>query len=769
MSTDLYINGSLVNRPSARITLNRLTLSLDAPDVLEFTERCTVLPGEFTAGAVCSLYVDGTPRFLGQVRGRYPSGVGRGPIDVGYRALGTNWLANRIAITNIDGTGRIVYNLPQTDDFYVASQSGLSVGAILELLFKLHWPQMQAIGITGWSETELKLLTVVPPEPVIIQGRLWNQVTELISLWCNKYAAWIDGTGYIHVQSQLTFANRTITLDYEPAVLDQISQDTSECYTRVVVRGGAWIEGAYLSLKEGTLTQGWTPAQQASWTLNDFYNPKGSSDAGAVQTETSTTLVLKSDDGTKTFATNALATLNAEVWAYNPLATGITFTEQRRVTANTALAAGGTYTVTVDSPFNQVGYSRYQVRGQYATQSLVWRKYNVVPSFVAMHLVPRFSHSFAWSPSDGAVTQTDTPAADVCLGLIQVPALFDIVPSDGIVPGYIVFNQPVVKVFGTIPNLLAGGGKTDGIPTDIKVLVPYSRGAISAVWPANDISGNPVYGGTAYTGDGVQDTYYYDVPTWLDYHDAPNYLQLAKEKYDTLSNTVTEGTITYYAKYTDMLTLGKSLNIAKAENLTGYEAINAPIRAVVLDYAPDGGASPWLTRISFSNRLRPFAGDRLYAHPTYGSQANALYGNQWGQPSLFTAPQPTRDQMAIMGRQGRVNQGVDPTAFGTDPAAGLADPTARAADPLAAAGVWTPDAGGIAEAADWGIAGPSSRAPVSQDEQVRRDQERAANREFNQGVAALDAELRRMKRKDTDQGMKRLGNDPDFPIRTLTE
>lgn len=762
MASDLYIDGALIDRAAARVTLNRLALSLDAPDCLEFAERGTVLPGAYTCGATCSLYVDGVPRFLGQIRGRYPSGVGRGPIDIGYRALGCNWLANRIAITGTDGTGRVVYNLPSTDDYYVASQSGLSVGQILTNLFTLHWSQLQAAGVTSFSAVQLAALTVVPPEPVVITGRLWNAVTELLAVWCNKYAAWIDGFGAVQVQSQLAFASRTIVLDNEPAILDQISQDTSECFTRVAIRGGAWIEGAYLSVDEGTLGYGQTAADAAAWSLSDFYSPKGSADAGAISSQTSTTLTLVSDDTSKTFGVNALSAVNAEVWCYDPAATGITFQDQRRVTANTALSAGGTYTVTVDSPFSASGYRRYQIRGRYAAAALTWRKLVPVSTYVGMHLAPRFSHSFGWHPSDGAVTQTDAPVGNIVKNGVEIPFTFDIVPSDGVNPGYLVAQQPVVKAFGTIANLTIGGSSTDGIPDDIKVLVPYSKGTLTAVWPA-DSGGVPQYGGTAYTSDGVAETCYYDVPDWLDYHDQANLLQLAREKFDTLSNTVTEGSLTYFSKYSDLLTLGTSINIGKAEGTTGYETIAAPIRSVVLDYSPDGGPVPHITRIQFSNRLRPFAGDRLYAHPIYGGQASALAGG----PNLFGISGPSTADMAAMAGQIRTAGPADPTAVLANPTAALADPTGGGVDPLSGSGVWTPNGGSIADAADWGIGGPGQqgRGPITQADRIARDQQR----EFTQGMAAMDREMKRINRPDPAESMKRLNADPDFPLAALTQ
>ncbi len=693
MSSILTIAGTPVDRPADRVVINRVTLSLDQPDTLEFTEKCAALPGQFGAGDLVTDTVDGTARFSGQIVGSYPQGIGRSCIDIGYRALGLAWLANQIWVTGSDGGGVIVYNRPQSDPDYIPVNSGLTVGNIIDRLLALHTPQLAAAGIVSFNPAELALLTVVPPETVVVTGRLWNAIQELTYTWCNKWLIWIDPDGVIHCESALTLPATTITLDAEPAILDQIYRDHSECYTRVVCRGADLIEGAYLSLADLTLTKGWTPTEEANWTLQDFYAPKGAADLGAITGQTSTTVTVQSDDPTAAWSVNYLSGIVAEIWCYDPLATSIAFIEQRRITSNTALTPGGTSVITVDSPFNSTGYTRYSIRGQYAAQSLVWRKYEIAPTFVAQHLVNHFSHSFPWSATDGIVTQTFSPQASVCFSsgcikpYIEVPATFDIVPPDGVHDGYIVFHQPVVKAFGTISNLSIAGA-TDGIPCDLKVLVPYSRGAVSATAPTSGFEG------TAYTVDGVERTLYKDFPQWTDYRDTTSYQTLAQETLDTVKNTVVEGCITYFDKYVTFLAIGQALNIAGDGYTTGYEAINATVRTVTLDYCSDGGAVPFKTRIQFSTRLRPFAGDRLYAHPAYGS-ASQLSRDQdkvfWGlntAAAMMSAQQgqiqygaPESGNMVDQTNYGLgavdVNRFKPQKNTGRDPSA--VDPTAEAA------------------------------------------------------------------------------------------
>ncbi|WP_165231348.1 hypothetical protein, partial [Aquisphaera insulae] len=291
MASVLAINGSVVNRGAARIVLNRLTLSMDGPGSLEFTELVTTTPGSYRQGWPVTLTVDGTLRFTGVIVSLHPSGIGSGPISVGYRCLDLTWLANQIPITASDGTGTLTFNLPSTDDDYVPSLSGLSIGDILKRLYDGHAAQLAATGITGgYDPVELAALTAVPTAPVVLQGRLWNAVVGLLAQWCNKYGSWISADGVIHHPSLLSLPTTTLTLDGDPVVLDDIAEAFLECYTRVVLRGGPWVEAAYLSLADGLVAPRWTAAEQAAWTISDFLTPKGAYELGTVTSMSSTTL-----------------------------------------------------------------------------------------------------------------------------------------------------------------------------------------------------------------------------------------------------------------------------------------------------------------------------------------------------------------------------------------------------------------------------------------------------------------------------------------------
>jgi hypothetical protein len=724
--TDLSINGVKIGRYG--VVLNQFSVSFDGPDTLSFTQLSTYLPGKWRQGQTVTLTVDGTLVFVGVIVSLHPSGVGSGPINIGYRCLGLNWLANQVFITGTDGSGKITFNLPTTDPNYTPALAGMSVGGILTYLYNLHSTQLSANYITGFNSLDLAALTIVPPDTFVAQGRLWNVVSQLMATYYNAYGSCIipSGTysspvGTIRHLSLAALPATTFALDALdgssiPCTLDSISEDFSECYTQVVLRGAANVQGAYLSLVDGTLAWYHSAVQQTAWTYQAYINPPGGIEYGNVTSMSSTTLnVTATYPASIAYGANYWPVYAAEVWAYNPAAAGITFLEQRRITANTAPAANA-YTITVDTAFNNSGYTKYQVRALGSFQCVtctplqVWRKLRIVPTYVAQHLVQTFSHSVPWRGTDGVLIQTVTPMLDVVFSqagqTIEWPMTFQLIPSGtsgpyttaatatlttsggavngysglvggsgyppsqtiacqvtggggagayvtatsnssgmitgltvvsggsgytspptiaiGTSDGYILLDQPVVSAYSTLAQMNAGGSAVSA-PSDIRALVPFSTGALSVTAP---LGGG--YSGTAYSVNGVQRTLYKDYPLWSDYFNASNMQALANQVLATVSNTVVEGALTYYGKQAAFLTLGQAVNVTGNGYTTGYEAINAPARSVVLDFAPEGGAAQWKTLIQFSTRMKPFTGDRLYLHPSYGSQANLSHGTLWG-------------------------------------------------------------------------------------------------------------------------------------------
>jgi hypothetical protein len=641
MSSVLTIGGTAVNRYTSRIILNRLTLSLDRPDELEFSELATNLPGSFAPEQAITLTIDGTLSFSGWIFSRSPAGQGRGPISVGYRCLGLRYAAYLIAVTAADGTGTMAFNLPVTDALYASTEAGLSVGTILTQVFAQHKPQFTAAGIATDPTTTAQLapLTVVPPEPVYFVGNnLWANVDQFLQQWYgSRYASYISPAGLIRIyDTTLTSGAGSLTpviltlpgegaATNDPVVLEQLQEDTSECYTRVVLRGRDEVEGASLSLSQKTLAQGWTPAQQSQWSLGQYLYPTGAYSQGTLSSVSSTAVTCVPLSATEAHPVNYWSGIQAQISLIDPLATDVTGFEYRVITASDAYAAGASFNVTLDRPLVNSSYTAYQIRGTAGTLSDVWRKYTIPNHYVAQHLTETFNFAVQWSTSQDRVAMSNTPIAVICFsegGLaVQFPLNFEVVLYDGTNDGYIRFYEPVVDVFNGQSALIAGGASVVA-PTDVMALVPYSRGTLRTVYPA-DSGTTPVYGGTAYTEFGIGRTYYRDYPGWADRSTVTmgNMNTLAHQIFLTYCNVTVEGSLTYFGKYQAALPSGSwpiAVSIAKDVGTTGYESINAPVRTVVLEY-PQGTAVSWLTRLQFSTKRQPYSGDRLYVHPNYAA------------------------------------------------------------------------------------------------------------------------------------------------------
>src|SRR5208337_1119793 len=366
MSSVLAINGVAVGRcGSDGLVLNQLSISMDGPGMLTFSQVIAALPGRYRQGQSVTLTVDGTLVFTGVIVSLHPAGMGRGPISIGYRCYDLNWLMNQVWITSVNGTGSITFNLPSTDPNYVAPMSALSVGEILTYLYDLHATALTAVGITSFNSSDLSALTIVPPNAVTCTGRLYNAVVEIMNQWYNTYGTWVTPAGVIRHENLQSLSATTFTLDAldgsgNACSLDSITEDFSECYTQVIIRGAGNIQGANLSLTyqgqvsigSGSLIYGWTAAQQSAWTYNSFINPAGAWEDGTINSMTSTTLSVTALHPIPIAysSTSWWSSLNAEVWAYTLVGGAAVFNEQRRITSITT-PSGNTYTMTVDVPF----------------------------------------------------------------------------------------------------------------------------------------------------------------------------------------------------------------------------------------------------------------------------------------------------------------------------------------------------------------------------------------------------------------------------------
>lgn len=300
------------------------------------------------------------------------------------------------------------------------------------------------------------------------------------------------------------------------------------------------------------------------------------------------------------------------IMLYADVITGVTQTWQARVTANTALSVGGTSTLTIDNPLPSLNYTAYELIGVGTGASVVWRKYKVTDTATGSSLANYFPYPVAYrSPNGGAATMTTAITGDVMLSIdgsgnrpyYERPEPITVDPTSG----HIYFTKPTALVYSI-------DGQTAVPPDNVQVFVAVQNGTLSTVYPP-DSGGSPVYGGTAYTVEGIQRTKTITVNDWRDYSNNAAMATFAQEMFDALSNTVIEGTLPVYNYDPQWFTPGLSLNVAAAYT-TGLESANVPV--VQADWIPDESGqegSIGTVMLHFSNRRAPYSASALM-HPS---------------------------------------------------------------------------------------------------------------------------------------------------------
>lgn len=728
-TTTLTIDGTPYD-PAARadlgLVIDALTITFDGSDELEFSIWGCGPEPTITTGMPVSLDVDGAAKFVGDVDVQ-----GRGATDAGWffscRASGLKRRADRVTITGPDGTGDATYNRSPTDLLYVPSDAGLTVGQIITRLLTVaeNATRLNALGIGAYTTltpptlpaatvSDLAALDIVPPRQVSFSGiGILNHVEQELLHWHPKYAMWIQPNGTIRFINLFAMPRKVLKVpteydagdDVEPPAL---TRSVDGCYTAVKFIG-VNIQAAILSVVDGTLDANWTSTEQSNWKYVDFAQPGDATSDGAVVSVTSTSATLDPTDNARTYAANSLSARQAVVQLINTAGAGLAIQESKYVTANTALSAGGTFTVnwSSDTPLDASSFNKYRLTMNAGGLIDVWRSYVVkepasglkgLNTFVGSHLMPRFPRGYAWA-NNGKVETLTTAAGKVLWSSTGNAPYFEwpmAVEIDRNIGG-VRFAEPAVKptVPGGIAYLKSTGSPTSfatGLPADIQVVVPYNRGGLEARKPA----GTGTYEGTAYTEDGIARELPIHVDDWEWQGDMPDMLKLAQEHLDTVKDAVTTGTIAMRDTPAgwDCFTLGYALDIVipgpASSELIRYD--NLPVRSVTISWSKPG----YLRHVTFafSNLRRPFEGDDLYTHPSFGG-ASALEMSGYGFDEWNSSVGTMSDMTAIGPRSA---QSVSNDMIGPGMPWSLPDVTAglpTSPPPSKAASAPTPPMGGM--------------------------------------------------------------------------
>jgi hypothetical protein len=656
MATTVTINGSVIDLAANRVQLHRLEKGLDEAGVFTFSQYGQ-LPGVTTwfHGQMVEVQVDG--RTIPDLKGKIV-GIGQG-IDPrkgwvwAYTVLDLRHFANKLFFTSPTFSGTLTYNRTPTDPLYNVTEAGLSIGDMLTRVLDLHQDALNAIGIGpapggggGLAYLAADLAEpwadLVPTQPVPFSGRLINTLESALSEWAGTVALWIE---YVEATSDwrirlvdtadaTKFPSTTITLDEDDTDWDppSINSDSSNCYTRVAVRGHGKIEPAFLSLREGTLEKAWTDLQEDAWTWADFASPKDYFDQGDVTALTSTSATCISDNAAETWTVNQWPNTQAWVHLVNPVATGITFAEARRATSNTAMAAGGSATVNwdLDWPLDASGYSRYAIIAD-ASGGLneVYRLFNVVPDYVASHMDFKLAQPATWTNGSLSIVRVMYPigSIDWLIGLSPPPVMFPVTNFEILrTTGQIRFLEPVTKFNNTQADLDLGGTHVKQV-YDVRVMIPYAKEPLESPCPDDGPPGTPQYEGTAYVLANIADTFYEDIESWIDPRNTSSMRDLACMRLKTVQNIVYDGTVSHHGKYLPALTMGMALNFTGNGYTTGWEDINCPVRKVALNWGEAEQPDVWMTTLAFNNRRNPVTGENYYLHPAF---AGGTFGYEGG-------------------------------------------------------------------------------------------------------------------------------------------
>ena len=636
--------------PEDRIQLDSLTLSCDEADTFEFHATGLGIAGSpYHPGdlVVFEQPLDdgsgGVLRFAGEIN-RIDPRAGETGYVIGYSCLGLRYLADKITISNPGSPpGALVYNVyDQGDPDYSPSLAGLSVGQILQQVLDLHAAQLAAISpapIAGYVSSDFTVLTTVPPEACNFSGPILGAIDNFLEQWAGHVCCLVryeasTSDWRIRFLDTTAFADEVLTLGVDPISPPDLGRDTSTSAPRVVVRGSGLIQGVELSLARGDLFEAFpdpstgaanptgdptvNAAAKLAWSESSYTQPNGATDHGTVTSVGSTTVTVRSSDGTRVWATNFWSTNKGWVTVKNSLASDLTAFESRRVISCTAMSGGSTAVLTVDTPFQGSTFDSYSLVGTATAGALCWRPYGIANADIAEALVQYAPTPVPyWSGNSGQYVST--PIATVYDGLVGIAAPFTI----DRVNHQLLFNQPVVNFFGTHDNLARGGASTDGIPTDIVFFALYKAADLEAAWPPDGYGGAPSYDGTSFTVDGIQRTWVYDVGDgFSNIGDFSKLQALAKNLWQTVSDSVVSGTVLYHDKWVPGLTLGIRLSILPDPTdgePSGLETLKAPVRAVTLEW-PQGGGDIYRTHLHLDNRRKMATGADYYTH---GAHARA--------------------------------------------------------------------------------------------------------------------------------------------------
>jgi hypothetical protein len=591
----LTIGGSAVSIPGT-VTLDRLVAYVKGGiPSLSFSVRGGPLVGlpDPYLGKTATLSISSVLYFSGDVVSMDIAQAGIGWVRK-YQCLGLRNRGDWFPHTDSNNLGDTsAYNLSADNQAadYLASRAGRTVGQILTdvLTMSVNAASLAAFGfsVSGATTTDLAALTLIPPAPVYFGGeKFLGAVEALLSSWAPNITLWVQPDGVLRFLDLRSFTPHPLTIDDSPPTIypTPISRDCGGSFSQVEVRG-AGIAEPFLFALSNTAGNGlsespfaWgghtVAAAKALWTPADFTQPGlAGSTAGLVGTVDSGTCTCPSTTTITCTSANSLTHFPANFWDQTvtgrhavvmlTYSTGVVIGSYaaRGVVSNTALTAGGTFTVTLDRALPNLLFDGYRITGTTKDSSAVWCVY-ALPAWAGAALAKQTTYPFPFHASSGLqVTMTSSPTGDL-------------IYSDTGSPPYQEWATPITvdPAAGTVrfayPTFLTCNNHP---PTDVRAVVPIYTGVNQAFAPSST-----TYAGTCNTVEGIARRLTLTVSAWRDPAQNTAMGVFAADVLDSVKDTVLEGTITYLGLYTTGLLMGTALNIAGNGYTTGWEAGTIP-------------------------------------------------------------------------------------------------------------------------------------------------------------------------------------------------
>lgn len=646
MACTLKIDGIEVSLAEYDVWPSRLNLRLEGISTLTLTRKGgpTIKPEGSLVGKSVQLLNDGTPIFTGDI------------VDLDHQWTNMGWQklyqcrclrnrADREPFTDSNTLTDVAFwNLSDGDPLYLSSRAGKNVGEILKdaLTMPQNAAALNAMGIGGYTSmspptlpsqtlADLALLTTINPKPAQISGgKLFSSLQSYLGGVAPNHVIRIDASGVIRVLDMRDVTENVLTLGVDPVSPTPLKRSIADCYQRVLVRGMPIAEPQLLSLSNGMLAEDWawgdyatSEEATAAWTKDDFERDSVSRSTGTCTFGDTVTAVLTSEDPVQSWPVDAWDQSNrlGSIMFSSTVVTGVTSNIFKKIVSNTALAAGGTSDVTLDSALPSTDYDHYAIYGASSGASFVYRRYKITDPAVAAALARKYSYPFVWVlDAGGAGTVESFPVASVLWSQdgnppYQEQSMPFIVDTE---TSHIIFYKPTYMQAG------------DNVPSDVRFFAAVNTGELTAVAPSSGFEG------TSHTIEGLSNTLTITSRDWIDPINTTHMTAYAQDILDSVKNTMVDGTIVYNGLYTPALNFGGGVSITGDGYLTGWEGLNLPITDVEVLF---NSGAPWAhtTTMALSNRRATLtSGDFLRPSRNPGGQAIGNPSGAQGNQQDFT-------------------------------------------------------------------------------------------------------------------------------------